>query len=239
MSPLLQRVLKASLKSSPGMTLDYRKLISATCFDVSEVEPLIRQMEDEILPSGLIEQSLFLPADITWVETEKFGFLAFKTEENPHIACVNIALPTVGGHWLISFIGLIALSGSDDRAGTLIPNEKVGRGIWGHVLDLYSALAIINSPKIVVAETAQTHRGFKKKFATSTGFQPREYWTKIRLQAIDRDSLAGGGIVSGEKCLHFCRSHLRIRNGKLERVRSHWRGNPAVGVKQSNYRVTA
>jgi hypothetical protein len=44
---------------------------------------------------------------------------------------------------------------------------------------------------------------------------------------------------TGEKCLHFCRSHLRVRNGRLEQVKAHWRGNPSLGIKQTRYKLVA
>ena len=42
---------------------------------------------------------------------------------------------------------------------------------------------------------------------------------------------------TGDRALHFCRAHLRIRLGKLEIVRSHWRGDASLGIKQSRYRL--
>jgi hypothetical protein len=57
-----------------------------------------------------------------------------------------------------------------------------------------------------------------------------------------RDSLwrvepASEGHLTGEKCLHFVRTFLRVRMGQLEYVDAHWRGNPALGMKRSRYRL--
>ena len=43
--------------------------------------------------------------------------------------------------------------------------------------------------------------------------------------------------ITGERCLHYCRTYLRVRMGMLEYVEGHWRGNPALGMKRSRYRL--
>lgn len=109
-----------------------------------------------------------------------------------------------------------------------------------------AALTIINSPKIVRRETHQPHKGLSRKIATHFGkskpFQIRP-WTEIKLEVtIPVETAEEGEMASesltGKKALHFCRSHLRVRLGKLETVRSHWRGNASLGIVQSRYRVS-
>jgi hypothetical protein len=40
------------------------------------------------------------------------------------------------------------------------------------------------------------------------------------------------------RALHFVRAHLRLRLGKIELVRPHWRGDAQLGIKRPAYLVT-
>lgn len=106
---------------------------------------------------------------------------------------------------------------------------------------LYAALAIINSPKIVDRSTRPPSSGLQKRLARRFGapFQLlpwHEIFLDIRPPTTGEER-GEGGRLTGPKALHFCRSFLRIRLGKLERVRAHWRGDPALGLSQASYRV--
>lgn len=110
---------------------------------------------------------------------------------------------------------------------------------------IYAALAIINTPRIIGRKQHMPHRGLEKnllKNQRTIGQFPLHAWTEITLEATPRyveDGQEHEAHLTGRKCLHFCRAHLRVRNGRLELVSSHWRGDPALGIKRSRYRVAA
>jgi hypothetical protein len=106
---------------------------------------------------------------------------------------------------------------------------------------LYAALSIINSPKIIAQSTHKPSAGLQKrlnrKASKPFGLLP---WHEIFLDVqppSDGESHGGGERLTGPKAFHFCRSFIRIRLGKLEHVRAHWRGDPARGISQASYRV--
>lgn len=116
--------------------------------------------------------------------------------------------------------------------------DEQHRAYW-----LYAALSIINSPKIVDQTTRRASSGLQKRLARKAG-APFELlpWHEILLDVTPPpggERQAGDGErLTGPKALHFCRAFLRIRLGRLERVRAHWRGDPTLGLSQASYRVT-
>src|SRR5262249_29716721 len=104
-------------------------------------------------------------------------------------------------------------------------------------------LAIINTPHIIGRTTHLPHTGLQKHLARAfkmPGKYPLQPWHEVKLHVVVPSEFGGGeveGHLTGERALHLCRSYLRIRLGQLELVHSHWRGNPALGIKQTRYRV--
>ena len=107
---------------------------------------------------------------------------------------------------------------------------------------LYAFLSIINSPKIIERSTHKPSSGLQKRLNRKAS-KPFELlpWHEIFLDVQpppDGTSHDGSSErLTGPKAFHFCRSFIRIRLGKLERVRAHWRGDPSLGVSQASYRV--
>jgi hypothetical protein len=108
---------------------------------------------------------------------------------------------------------------------------------------LYALLSIINSPKIIDRSTNKPPSGLQKLLArkaggVGAGLLPwHEIFLDVRPPPDTGDHDGDGTRLTGPKAFHFCRSFIRIRLGKLERVRAHWRGDPALGVSQASYRV--
>lgn len=107
---------------------------------------------------------------------------------------------------------------------------------------LYALLSIINSPKIIDRSTNKPSSGLQKrlerKAGKSAGLLPwHEILLDVRPPPDPEQHDVGEARLTGPKAFHFCRSFLRIRLGRLERVRAHWRGDPALGVSQASYRV--
>jgi hypothetical protein len=105
-------------------------------------------------------------------------------------------------------------------------------------------LMLINSPRIIGRKTFMPHAGLQKKLRQQLGPGkfPLNAWTEIKLQVSKPPEIDDGEPhethLTGKRALHFCRKHIRIRLGKLEYVTAHWRGDPALGIRQSRYLVT-
>lgn len=59
----------------------------------------------------------------------------------------------------------------------------------------------------------------------------------LNLTPEERAMSCGDGSGPG-KALHMCRSFMRVRLGRVERVKAHWRGSQANGVVISSHKVT-
>jgi hypothetical protein len=109
----------------------------------------------------------------------------------------------------------------------------------------YATLALINTPRVIGQKqhnpNERAERDKLKKMKLVGQF-PLRAWTEIVLRVAtypnDRDGApAQETHLTGERCLHYCRTYLRVRMGMLEYVEGHWRGNPALGTKRSRYRL--
>jgi hypothetical protein len=109
----------------------------------------------------------------------------------------------------------------------------------------YAHLALINTPRVIGQTLHYPYQRIEReklKKHKLIGKFPLRAWTEIVLRVTTRpeDRSTDEPLeahLTGDKCLHYCRTYLRIRNGMLEYVEGHWRGNPALGMKRSRYRV--
>ena len=108
----------------------------------------------------------------------------------------------------------------------------------------YALLALINTPRVIGQRTHWPHERLEReklKKLNLVGKFPLRAWTEIILKIAQQDNRTGEPSeehhLTGERCLHFCRTYLRVRLGMIEYVEGHWRGNPALGMKRSRYRV--
>lgn len=106
---------------------------------------------------------------------------------------------------------------------------------------IYADLTIINSPEVIGRRDHRPHKGLSKALRREGARYELREWTEIRLEVrAEKDVNEAGDAterLTGKKALHYCRQHLRVVNGKLVRVRAHWRGDAALGHVQSRYRV--
>jgi hypothetical protein len=266
MTPLAQAILadyakpsRARRFASNGVQTDVPKeLLSAHAFELTAVhdmvQPLGLKMSDvqEGLLGGLQQTQLaFLPAPNTWIEyavdvastKQRHGILLLSAEE---FALGVLCIGWDGGMEAVAEIAL-PLSGSENfgQIRTFPPKVDWVPADWvGHMVrDVYAMLSIINSPRVIGRKQHMPHGGLQRKIAASRGMVgkfPLHAWSEIVLE-VTPPTLADGeheGRLSGSKALHFCRAHLRIQNGRLVLVSAHWRGDPALGMKQTRYRLT-
>lgn len=103
---------------------------------------------------------------------------------------------------------------------------------------VYAILALINSPKIIRQHEVDVSRLNKRRQALGRyTFHPHH---EVRLNIDKRmiDTTAGTG-DGASRCLHFVRTHLRLvpHLGQYTLVSPHWRGDPAIGIRDTHYRV--
>jgi hypothetical protein len=114
---------------------------------------------------------------------------------------------------------------------------------------LFAILAVINTPRVFARRERAISFTEQRKLKAAAAKAGCAYqllpWTEIVLEitppALDGEPSApgrpGGTKLTGGKALHLCKMHMRVRLGRIEWVRAHWRGDPARGIKQSYYTV--
>lgn len=193
----------------------------------------------------LLSKTGFLPFPRTWLEmvdADGERSSLFLEENARETNAVNVYACTArGGHFLCR----IKLNADSDIA---IPSDMsidVQNYARGSSVLIKALLVIINSPRIVGRRQHFPHRGLERdliKKHVIFGKFPLHAWTEIKLEIMNvpkdlRDDPSVETHYTGQRAFHFVRAHLRIRNGQLEFVTSHSRGNIAYGIKQQRYRM--
>lgn len=215
-----------------------RQMDDVHCFDVTEVLPLIDDFAGVHFFDNFDEKVAFLPAPKTWIEFENGGL-----RSGALLVQVGDAVDVTTAAWdreideFMSFDEPLAIT--LPKFDFLAKDLKFASTIS---TTLYGALVLINSPRFIGRVQHHPHRGLESKLARAKGLVgkfPLHAWTELKLRVSDINSPPDGQVhehhYTGEKCLHFCRSHLRVKLGRLEMVTSHWRGNPALGIKRTRY----
>lgn len=229
------------------------KLWAIHCFEVTRVLPLAYQIAEAAnFDGGVLDGRLFCPAPRTWIEWvhPEGGRIGLLIEDSKNSAAVVHAFwgnsyTVVGG---ISKVAGGLLKDSDFEQPDWLPLPELWSGVDDLRVNLLNLaqlfLFIINSPKVIGRRQHMPHRGLERELVARTrnGKRfPLEAWSEIILEArptyFDEDGVEHEAHLTGRKCLHFCRAHVRIRNGKMEIVGSHWRGDAALGIKKSRYKV--
>ena len=253
MTPLARRIVKELTLPLKRRTFIDRvgllpRMSDTHCFELSDVVDAIQSLAYDInLRPGSSDVLAFLPAPRTWLEwkvgQDRYGIHLEETSFGADLAIAG----EKGFHSETG--GQIALRESLLKAG---PDEMpFGNSGWLGPKDthfliffLYAALALINTPRIVGRRQHMPHRGLERDLVRAmrtVGKFPLHTWTEIKLEITDPHDATGDPSAeahyTGTRALHFCRAHLRVRLGKLEIVRSHWRGDGSLGIKQSRYRL--
>jgi hypothetical protein len=262
MTPLLQAVVKEGLRSPRDRrwsddTGVLQNVGDVHCFECSEVYPLALEWMKDLWHRSPPGRLAFLPAPVTWLEMRvprsnardaRMAFLlrADRPDGNAESALVDHVSSSSG------FVGSsrAGVLGLRDRAGPLgVVLNKMPNGFeheqtfMEHSLTimLYALLAMINTPRVIGRKQHQPHVGLQRKLAASKGMVgkfPLHAWTEIKLDVRPPKEVEGEheSHLTGERAFHFCRAYLWVSRGIV--CPAHWRGNPALGIKQSRYRLT-
>lgn len=104
-------------------------------------------------------------------------------------------------------------------------------------------LDLINTPGLIGLRQRQANKRLARDLnRIGVGRYPLLAWSEVVLKhqtqfARPEERQTG---VTYHKCLHFVRSHLRhYRDGRVTVIPAHWRGDPALGIKRTRYRLAA
>jgi hypothetical protein len=265
MTPLAQKIAnELTLPKKDRRFIDDAGMLDVItdvhCFETTAVHSVAVALGSDFLKHpDHIGRLAFLPAPMTWIEfAEPDGGRAAillkeatKNGGEPFAASVSYAawvpeLNKFGSY----FAGILSLKGDIAERGRAHMHWHIDPGEPDHKeatkLITYANLALINTPRVIGRRQHMPHAGLQRKIAHARGLVgkfPLHAWTEIKLEVtpprLDRSATGEPHEtrLTGAKALHFCRCHLRIRLGQLELVTAHWRGDPALGMKQSRYRL--
>lgn len=221
-------------EAPPGFAI---KVSEAHCFDCSDVADTAFDIQESDNGIGTKTEAMFdgmfLPAPITWVEWRaqsgrRQGFLLQQRSDG---ILLSQATPRCAAHiCLLTKTTLTPVLGINVELAAAAGRLAV------------TFLAMINTPRVFGRRQHMPHAGLQRKLAAAqgmTGKFPLRAWTEIKLEVrLPRDESESGehiAVLTGRKCLHFCRAHLRVQNGQIVFVSSCWRGDPSLGIKRSRY----
>lgn len=229
------------------------KLLEAHCFDITAVNSAVISMTTRLVNDNrsfgeegsrsIIGKMAFLPAETVWIEARgstghRLGFLVTIDGENATFMLADQEKFGASANFYPLYLG-------DAQRLTSVGNfsGKNSRLGFAYSAIVYCALAMINTPRVIGRKQHMPHAGLQRKLAAAQGMVgkfPLRAWTELVLEVtVPR---VGGERshetrLTGGKALHFCRAHLRLQNGCLVLVSPHWRGDPALGIKQTQYSV--
>lgn len=259
MTPLAQELVNKYYNDPVDGEIAQYIIKDTNFFEVSEVLPLAVQLINACNPyindrPGRIDHKLiFLPAPKMWIEWDQRVQPDYKGRDANGVAVLRTAVilrevDDDRNNFMIETIvkrdnnGSIEIESS--KMMRLLP--KSDSNPVGAVLVIYAILTLINNPKIIGRRQHMPHRGLERKLLKSRfsgSYFPLRAWTEIMLKVTPtRDARQDPSVeahYTGRRAMHFCRAHLRLWDGKLIFVSSHWRGDPTLGIKQSRYRVVA
>lgn len=157
--------------------------------------------------------------------------------ENQGVDVKSYAEKVLGGlHPLRNATGWAPSPSPQDDLDSQLDNSQK-RSWW-----LYAMLSLINSPRIVARSEHKASSKLNKFLNRKGGGQYNLLpWHEVFLDITPPPEAVaaadGAPRLTGPRALHFCRQHIRIKRGKLELVRAHYRGSADVGIAQTQYRV--
>jgi hypothetical protein len=261
MTPLARALFLGHATNEPDVVALVPQLLACQFFEITAVAPLIHQMAwdaayGETRVSG---DDLFLPSEPCFIEWsdgwngQRDGWLL----ERMGSAIQGTMLFGSTKGWVNhggTFSLFNELKGGlvihpmeawscppDDADGA--PSEKRTHLYERAFLAL--ALGLINTPRLIGRRQHMPDAKLEKSLLSrklQIGNFAVRAWTEILLKVCPTVDASSGpsrvAHLTGQKAMHFCRAHLRLRLGRLEIVRGHWRGDASLGVKRSRYIVS-
>jgi hypothetical protein len=252
MTPLAREYLEVGERLQTNKWF-YNTLSKARCYDFTALRELIKETMDALGDkqnrlSMQMEHGglLLIPDKIVWLEVNKredgsrlpgrSGILLQQLIKDGKEAILCFALKSNGDQLARSCLSLFDTS---FMVGPLDPNDIDcfdQRIIAGVGLQAAASLIILNAPYGIDKTEYAPHKGFARKLRKQGLLAPKPY-TIISLSKSAPAHLTGAG-TGHHKAFHFVRSHLRhYNNGLTSKVKAHWRGDPALGILKTDYKV--
>jgi hypothetical protein len=231
-------------------TKSINALLSATCLEVSSIETLIcetgktiaNNQTKKFFSNNMDTETpcehgglLIAPSKFTWIEIKRdnhyLGILVHDIEDQ---------LCTIGFADEIQSPGIIEKQVDDKFVlrRELKHSYTANEDLLFQKTTLFAAAALItiNAPYGIEKTKVAAHKGFAKNLVRKGFAKPKPY-TIISLSKSAPAHLTGAG-TGHHKAFHFVRSHLRhYNNGLTSKVKAHWRGDPALGILKTDYKV--
>ena len=232
------------------------------CFDCSEIYDSINRMineEQAVATAVALLPQTFIPCEIAWLEVDrqiindgppgagdKTALIVWMEKDTFYVS-IAASHREVSGYPYSHTIGSLRPNPTSP-AGL---DVGITKGLDGStseaqaLLFLCASIAIlmldiINQPTLCRLVTHQPHRGLERALLRAgVGRYPLLAWQEIVITHEDfGDEDEAVAHLTGRKCLHFVRGHRRqYRDGRLTQVAHHWRGDPALGIKRTRYKV--
>jgi hypothetical protein len=228
---------------------------------------LIEPTEESIKKTkSITELTYFSPSSKTWIEFNtirhdrkdlRVGF--FITNEtwnktkltNDEFICVtyNLEVP-IPILFMSKYrdINTWALYDSNNKEWIFKIEDETNRFFMNFcVSHIAASFLMINSPKVIARDIQPFHAGLRKDLSKYVPSQGRSKhlneWHVIKLEVFKDGkekhySDDENKTLRGKMAYHYVRNFTRIRLGKLELVREHFRGDATIGTSKSYYNVT-
>ena len=207
----------------------------------------------------------FLPAPKTWIEFVgvggRQGYLLTQSESNKCRAKLDVSVESEFG---AAHMANIPLDGHPDLArGYDLDLEIRSQGdentygeVFGAIFFIYALISLINSPRRINQKVIMPHAGLQRKLAAAhggVGKYPLQAYRELTLKvappvdATDKDAWID--YLDNRRPLHFVRAHRRRSSGvndpRYDRndystwdlIPAAWRGDPALGIKLTRYKL--
>jgi hypothetical protein len=226
-------------------------LTDAHFFEVTAALPLFNEINAAALKLRQAGEpftpTTFLPAPNTWLEWREANGLRIAASlcETGNPANMRLFFEEARGTYVTIELGVLdfqtgrlsATVEADAASEGELPKERLRK--LARIACV--SLAVVNSPNIVNRRTHPPHKRLARKLGVGIG--PLHDWHEIKLEVTKPRDICDGeshaDVLTGRRALHFVRKFIRIRLGKLEYVREHWRGDASIGIRRGRYVVTA
>lgn len=219
-----------------------RSLPETQCFEITNAVDLIAEFARDHFPHHVDDRLMFWPHQNCWFEICGEGrsraAIVVRSLSGPRDSAMARIITS---RWVSESDEVVILSEEMKLLPGGVPDIDPEGGLWLGA-NLAAVLTAINQPKVIGRQVRHAHRGLERKLnqaRVGTRRTPLPDIVTLDLEAfVTREADDGpesAGVVGSKKCFHFVRAHIRQANGQF--VRSHWRGDPALGVGRKNYRI--
>lgn len=215
------------------------------CFSVTGAQNLVEATANTILPSinrPLENQEVltvdlgpatFFPSEQCWIEWRD-GWAAVRMPHGADVGQMTIFETLGNGRGYVSDAKIkLCADGFIIKPDSRRPELLKTLAMWA------ASLAVINSPRATKTEVS-AHKGLQRLLRAEKIDVPREIsHVVVSIHPwLGREKAARINFNAHPKAYHFCRAHLRrAPTGAFLKVRAHWRGDPAYGIKLPTYEV--